>query len=142
MCDRLNLCAIFWEGDLVNGAGAHESKVTRNAPPEAQECSCSGTSLRRCRLGAALRWTLLLRFGINVRHVITAVIAFGTVGRVAVVGAGNKNRARIGDECAKLPESCMRLRCGKVKNLSTNLRVRAGGIAGCFSINEWTGATR
>ena len=54
MCNSLNLCTIFWESDLVSSAGTHECKVARNATPEAQECGCSGTSLRRCRLGAAL----------------------------------------------------------------------------------------
>jgi len=141
MCNGLNLCTIFWEGDLVNGASAHECEIARNAAPEAQECGCSGTSLRRCWLGAALRWALLLRLGINIWRIITTVAALGTISRVAVVSASNENGARIGDERAKLPESCMRLRCGKVENLSTDLRVCACRLACCFGINQWPGAT-
>jgi hypothetical protein len=141
MCNSLKLCAIFWESDLINGASAHECEVARDATPEAQECGCSGTSLCRCRLGAALCWTLLLRFGIAIWRIIIAVAAFGTVGRVAVVGASNENGARIGDERAKLPESGMRLRGGKVENLSANLRMCPGRIASSLGINEWTGAT-
>ena len=34
MCNGLNLCAIFWEGDLINGTGTHKRKVTRNTTPE------------------------------------------------------------------------------------------------------------
>jgi len=141
MCNGLNLCTIFWEGDLVNGASAHECEIARNAAPEAQECGCSGTSLRRCWLGAALRWALLLRLGINIWRIITAVIAFGIGGRIAVIGSSNENRACIGDECAKLSESCMRLNRGEVENLSSDLRVCASRITGCFGINERPRAT-
>jgi hypothetical protein len=142
MCNGLNLCAIFWERDLINGTGAHKRKVTRNTTPEAQECCCRGAALCRCWLGAALRWALLLRLGINIWRIITAVIAFGIGGRVAVIGSSNENRACIGDECAKLSESCMRLNRGEVENLSSDLRVRAGGITRCLCINEWPWSTR
>jgi hypothetical protein len=142
MCNGLNLCAIFWEGDLVNRAGAHECEIARDATPEAQECSRIGTTLFRCRLSAALCWTLLLRFGINICRIITAVAALGAISRVAVIGSSNENRACIGDERAKLPESCMRLNRGEVENLSTDLRVCACRVACCFGINEWPGATR
>ena len=141
MCNGFNLCAIFWECDLVNGTGAHECEIARNAAPEAQECGCRIPTLCRCRLAAALRWTLLLRLGINIWRIITTVIAFGIGGRVAVIGSSNENRACIGDECTKLPESCMRLCCGEVKNLSTDLRVCACRLACCFGINQWPGAT-
>jgi hypothetical protein len=142
VCNSFNLCAIFWKSDLINGTGAHKCEIARNAAPEAQECGCSGTSLCRCRLAAALRWTLLLRLGINIWRIITAVIAFGIGGRVAVIGSSNENRACIGDECAKLSESCMRLNRGEVENLSSDLRVRAGGITRCLCINEWPWSTR
>ena len=141
MCNGFNLCAIFWECDLINSAGAYECEIARNATPEAQECGCSGTSLRRCWLCATLRWTLLLRLGINIWRIITAVIAFGIGGRVAVIGSSNENRACIGDECAKLSESCMRLNRGEVENLSSDLRVGAGRVACCFGINERPRAT-
>ena len=142
MCNGLNLRAIFRESDLVNGASAYECEIARNAAPEAQEFSYSGTSFCRRWFGAALRWTLLLRLGINICRIITAVIAFGTVGRVAVIGTGNENGARVSDERSKLSKSCMRLCCGKVKNLSADLRVCAGGIAGCLGIDKWPGPTR
>ena len=141
MCNSLNLCAIFWEGDLVNRAGAHECKITRDATPEAQECGCSGAALCRCCFGAALRWALLLRLCISFGHIITTVVALSAISGVTVVSTSNKNGARIGDERAKLPESCMRLRCGEVENLSTNLRVRTGRIARCLGINERPRAT-
>jgi hypothetical protein len=99
MCNGLNLCAVFRECDLINSAGAYECQIARDTTPEAQECGCSGTALRRCWFGAALCWTLLLRFGINIWRIITAVIAFG-IGGVAVVSASNKNRACVGDERA------------------------------------------
>jgi len=142
VCNGLNLCAIFWEGDLINGTGAHKRKVTRNTTPEAQECSCSGAALCRCRFRAALRWALLLRLRINIWCVITAVVALGTIGGVAVVGTSNKDGARIGNKRAELPKSCMRLCCGEVKDLATNLRVRAGRITRCLCINEWPWSTR
>ena len=102
MCNGLNLCAIFWKSDLVNGAGTHECEIACDATPEAQECGCSGTALCWCRLGAALYWTLLLRIGINIWRVITAVIALGAISRVTIVSASNQDRARIGDQRAKL----------------------------------------
>jgi len=142
MCNGLNLCTIFWEGDLVNGASAHECEIARNAAPEAQECGCSGTSLRRCWLGAALRWTLLLRLDIDIRCVIAAVISIGAISGVAVVGTSNKDGARIGNKRAELPKPCMRLCCGEVKDLATNLRVRASGVTSCLCFDEWPGATR
>jgi len=71
MCNGLNLCAIFWEGDLVNRAGAHECEIARDATPEAQECGRIGTALLRCRLSAALCWTLLLWLGINICRIIS-----------------------------------------------------------------------
>ena len=103
MRNRLNLGAILWERDLINRTGAYECKIARDATPEAQECGCGGTTLCRCWFGAALRWTLLLRLHITIGCIVTAVVALGTVGRVAVIGTGNKNRPRIGDERAKLP---------------------------------------
>ena len=141
MSNGLNLCAIFREGDLVNCTGAHKCEIARDAAPKTQECGCSIPTLCRCRLAAALRWTLLLRLGINIWRIITAVIAFGIGGRVAVIGSSNENRACIGDECAKLSESCMRLNRGEVENLSSDLRVGAGRVACCFGINERTRAT-
>jgi hypothetical protein len=98
MCNSLNLCAIFWKSDLVNGTSAYECEVARNAAPEAQECGCSGTSLRRCWFGAALCWTLLLRLGINIWRIITTVAALGAIS--GVVSASNQNRACVGNECA------------------------------------------
>ena len=141
MCNGLNLCAIFWEGDLINGTGAHKRKITRDATPEAQECGCSGTTLCRCWFGAALRWALLLRLDIDIRCVIAAVISIGAISGVAVVGTGNKDGACIGNKRAELPKPCMRLRCGKVKDLATNLRVCAGGITRCLCIDEWPWST-
>ena len=142
MCNGLNLCAIFWEGDLINGTGTHKRKVTRNTTPEAQECCCRGAALRWCRLAAALCWTLLLRLGINIWRIIAAVIALGAICSVAVVITRNENGAGVSNKRAELPKSCMRLGCGKVKNLSADLRVRAGGITGCLGIDEWARATR
>jgi hypothetical protein len=100
MCNSLNLCAIFWKSDLVNGTSAYECEIARNAAPEAQECGCSGTSLRRCWLGAAPCWTLLLRLGINIWHVIIAFATLGAISRVTIVSASNQNRACVGNECA------------------------------------------
>lgn len=142
MCNGLNLCAIFWESDLINGASAHKRKVTRNTTPEAQECSRSSTSLRRCRFGTALRWALLLRLDIDIWRVIAAVISISTVSGFTVVGTSNKDRARIGNKRAELPKPCMRLCCGEVKDLATNLRVCASGITRCLCFDEWPGATR
>jgi hypothetical protein len=140
VCNGLNLCAIFWEGDLINGTGTHKRKVTRNTTPEAQECSCRSAALRRCWLGAALCWALLLRLGINIWRVITAVISIGAISGVAIVSASNKDGTRIGNKRAELPKSCMRLRCREVKNLSANLRMCAGRVACRFGLNEWAGA--
>jgi hypothetical protein len=114
MGNGFNLGAIFRERDLVDRAGAYKCEIACNAAPEAQEFSYSGTSFCRRWFGAALCWTLLLRFDIAIWRVIIAVVALGTVGRVAVIGTGNKNRARIGDERAKLPKPCVRLCCGKI----------------------------
>jgi hypothetical protein len=100
VCNRLNLGAIFWERDLIDSASAHECEIARDAAPEAQECGCSGTSLRRCRFGAALRWTLLLRLHITIWCIITAVVALGAIGGVAVVGTSNEDGACIGNKCA------------------------------------------
>jgi hypothetical protein len=141
MCNGLNLCAIFWECDLINSASAYECEIARNATPEAQECGCSGTALLRCRLSAAFCWTFLLRLGINICRIIIAVAALGAIRCVAIVSASNENRACIGDERTKLSKSCMRLGCGKVENLSSDLRVRTSRITGCFGINEWPRAT-
>jgi hypothetical protein len=110
MCNGLNLCAIFWEGDLINGTGAYECKVACDATPEAQECSCRSAALCRCRFRTALGWALLLRLDIDIRCVIVAVIAISAISGVAVVGTSNKDRARIGNERGELPKSCMRLR--------------------------------
>jgi hypothetical protein len=142
MSNGLNLCAIFREGDLVNGTGTHKRKVTRNTTPEAQECCCRGAALCRCWLGAALRWTLLLRLDIDIRCVIAAVISIGALSGVAVVGTGNKDGARIGNKRAELPKPCMRLCCSEVKDLATNLRVRASSVTSCLCFDEWPGATR
>ena len=141
MCNGLNLCAIFWEGDLINCTGAHKRKVTRNTTPEAQECCCRGAALCRCRFGTALGWALLLRLRINIWRVIAAVISIGAISGVAIVGTGNKDGARIGNKRAELPKPCMRLCCGEVKDLATNLRVCAGGITRCLCINEWSWST-
>jgi hypothetical protein len=141
MCNGLNLCAIFWEGDLINGTGAHKCEIARNAAPEAQECGRIGTALLRRRLTAALCWTLLLWLGINICRIIAAVAALGAISCVAVISARNQNRACVGDECAKLSESFMRLNRGEVKNLSTDLRVCACRITSCFGINERPRAT-
>jgi hypothetical protein len=142
VCNRLNLCAIFWEGDLVNRAGTHECEITRNATPEAQECGCSCAALCRCRLCAPLCWTLLFGLSINLWRVITAVVTLGAVSRIAVISARNEDRARIGYERAELPKACVRLCCGEVKDLTTDLRVCACRVAGRFGINEWPRATR
>ena len=142
MCNGLNLCAIFWEGDLINGTGTHKRKVTRNTTPEAQECCCRGAALCRCRFGTALGWALLLRLRINIWRVIAAVISIGAISAVAVVGTSNKDGACIGNKRAELPKPCMRLCCGEVKDLATNLRVCAGGITRCLCINEWPWSTR
>jgi hypothetical protein len=141
MCNGLNLCTIFWKSDLVNGTSAYECEIARNATPEAQECGCSGTALLRCRLSAAFCWTFLLRLGINICRIIIAVAALGAIRCVAIVSASNENRACIGDERTKLSKSCMRLGCGKVENLSSDLRVGAGRVACRFGINQWPGAT-
>jgi hypothetical protein len=141
MCNGLNLCTIFWKSDLVNGTSAYECEIARNATPEAQECGCSGTALLRCRLSAAFCWTFLLRLDIDIRCVIAAVISIGAISGVAVVGTSNKDGARIGNKRAELPKSCMRLGCGKVENLSSDLRVGAGRVACRFGINQWPGAT-
>jgi hypothetical protein len=142
VCNRLNLGAIFWECDLINSAGTHECKIARDAAPEPQERGCGGTTLCRCWFGAALRWTLLLRLHITIWCIITAIVAFGAISGVTVVSTGNKDGARVGNERAELPKSGMRLCCGEVKDLATNLRVCACGITRCLCIDEWPGATR
>jgi hypothetical protein len=110
VCNSLNLCAIFWKSDLINGTGAHKCEIARNATPEAQECSCRSAALCRCRFRTALGWALLLRLDIDIRCVIVAVIAISAISGVAVVGTSNKDRARIGNKRGELPKSCMRLR--------------------------------
>ena len=97
MRNRLNLGAIFRERDLINGTGTHECKIARDTTPKTQECGCGGTTLCRCRFGAALRWILLLRLYISIWCIITAVVALGAISGVAVVGTSNKNGARIGN---------------------------------------------
>jgi hypothetical protein len=142
VCNSLNLGAIFRERDLINGTGTHECKIARDTTPKTQECGCGGTTLCRCWLCAALRWTLLLWFCINFCRIIAAVIAISTISGVTIVSTSNKDGARVGNERAELPKSCMWLCCGEVKDLATNLRVCAGGITRCLCIDEWSGATR
>ena len=47
-----------------------------------------------------------------------------------------------GDECAKLPQPCMRVRCDKVENLSPNLRMGSRGVAGGLCVDQRPRAAR
>jgi hypothetical protein len=142
VCNSLNLGAIFWERDLINGTGTHKCKIARDTTPESQECGCSGATLCRCRFGAALRRAFLLRLDIDICRIIAAVIALSTISGVTVVSTSSKDGARVGNERAELPKSCMWLCCGEVKDLATNLRVCACGITRCPCIDEWPWSTR
>ena len=142
MCNCLNLCTVFGERDLINGTSAHQSKISRDATPEAQERGCSGTTLCRCRLSAALGWTLLLRLYITIRCIITAVVALGATWKVNVVTTSNEDGARIGNKCTEVPKPCVRLCCSEVEYLAPILRVRTRRIARRLGIDEGPGATR